>query len=240
MHTQPGLLRYLACVAALLSWAAVAVPLSAAPPLRTEGIAIAIVYDTSGSMRETVRAKSGNAAKFMVANAALKTLAAQIEKFVTNQPAASALPVSAGLFVFDRNSARQVIAVAPFNRGAFDEFTRGFSEPSGNTPLGNSVLVAGQALLTDSGRRKHLVVITDGKNTVGSEPSVTLPRLREQAAGQETSVAVHFVAFDVDARIFDPIRKQGATVVSAADEKQLNSQLDFILQKKILLEDEDK
>jgi len=50
---------------------------------------------------------------------------------------------------------------------------------------------------------------------------------------------VHFIAFDVDAKVFASVKKQGATVVSASDEKQLNSQLEFILQKKILLEDEE-
>ena len=43
----------------------------------------------------------------------------------------------------------------------------------------------------------------------------------------------------MDAKVFDPLKKLGATVVGAADEKQLNSQLEFILQKKILLEDEE-
>ena len=43
----------------------------------------------------------------------------------------------------------------------------------------------------------------------------------------------------LDAKVFDPLKKLGATVVGAADEKQLNSQLEFILQRKILLEDEE-
>jgi hypothetical protein len=43
----------------------------------------------------------------------------------------------------------------------------------------------------------------------------------------------------VAAKVFDPVKKLGATVVGAADEKQLNTQLDYILQKKILLEEED-
>jgi hypothetical protein len=38
--------------------------------------------------------------------------------------------------------------------------------------------------------------------------------------------------------VFDPVKKAGATVASAADEKQLNAQLDFILQNQILLEKE--
>ena len=47
------------------------------------------------------------------------------------------------------------------------------------------------------------------------------------------------MAFDVDAKVFDPVKKLGATVVGAADEKQLNTQLEFILQRKILLEEEE-
>jgi len=43
----------------------------------------------------------------------------------------------------------------------------------------------------------------------------------------------------VDAKVFDPIKKLGATVVAASDEKQLDTQLDFIVQRKILLEEEE-
>ena len=47
------------------------------------------------------------------------------------------------------------------------------------------------------------------------------------------------MAFDVDAKQFNSVKKLGATVVGAADEKQLNTQLEFILQRKILLEEEE-
>ena len=52
-------------------------------------------------------------------------------------------------------------------------------------------------------------------------------------------MAVHFVAFDVDAKVFEGVKKLGATVVEASNENQLNTQLEFILEKKILLEDEE-
>jgi hypothetical protein len=87
--------------------------------------------------------------------------------------------------------------------------------------------------------RKHVLVITDGMNTAGPTPAVVLPRLKQLAEQAGTSLSVHFVAFDVDAKVFDSLKKQGATVVGAVDEKQLNSQLEFILQRKILLEEEE-
>jgi len=68
---------------------------------------------------------------------------------------------------------------------------------------------------------------------------LVLPKLKKLATDQHSSFSVHFVAFDVDARQFSPLKRLGATVVGAADEKQLNSQLQFILQQKILLEEEE-
>jgi hypothetical protein len=87
--------------------------------------------------------------------------------------------------------------------------------------------------------RKHILVITDGVNTTGPLPTAVLPGLKRQAELNKTTLSVHFVAFDVAATLFDPLKKLGVTVVGAADEKQLNAQLGFILQNKILLENED-
>ncbi|MEI6782416.1 MAG: hypothetical protein WCQ21_16015, partial [Verrucomicrobiota bacterium] len=65
------------------------------------------------------------------------------------------------------------------------------------------------------------------------------PQLKQQAEDKHATVSVHFVAFDVDAGVFDSVKKLGATVVGAADEKQLNTQLEYILKRKILLEEEE-
>jgi hypothetical protein len=82
-------------------------------------------------------------------------------------------------------------------------------------------------------------VITDGMNTAGPTPAEIMSRLKQQTASLQQQLSVHFVAFDVDAKVFAPVKKLDATVVAALDEKQLNTQLTFILQKKILLEDEE-
>ena len=84
-----------------------------------------------------------------------------------------------------------------------------------------------------------MLVITDGINTAGPDPASVMPRLMQLAEQKRTTLSVHFVAFDVNAKVFEGVKKLGATVVSAADEAQLNRQLEFILQKKILLEDEE-
>ena len=76
-------------------------------------------------------------------------------------------------------------------------------------------------------------------NTIGPNPSTILANLKEEAGLKQTGLSVHFVAFDVDAKVFEGVKKLGATVVSAANESQLNTQLEFILEKKILLEEEE-
>jgi len=210
----------------------------AAPP--EEGVALAIVYDTSGSMHDAVPDRNGRSApKYVIANRALMSVATQIQAFITNTAAGGPRKIDAALFVFQSNGARQAIKFGPFDAASFENWARNFSTPSGNTPLGNALRAAGQCVLNSPLSHKHVLIITDGMNTAGPEPSVTLPRLKQQADQKGTSLSVHFVAFDVDAKVFDAVKKQGATVVSAADEKQLDSQLQYILQRKILLEEEE-
>lgn len=202
-----------------------------------EGVALAIIYDTSGSMRDSVRDATGrDTPKYFIANRALIAVANQIQKFATNNSPAEPRKVQTALYVFDRgDSARAVVPMGPFDPEAIQNFARGFSRPSGMTPLGNALKIAAQAVLDSPMARKHVLIITDGVNTVGPSPAAVLPKLKAKDAG----LSVHFVAFDVDAKLFDPVKRLGATVVAAADEKQLDAQLDYILQKKILLEDEE-
>jgi hypothetical protein len=205
-----------------------------------EGVALAIIYDTSGSMHDNVRDASGHLSpKYVIANRALIAVTRQIQAFATNSTAGATRNVQAGLFVFDHDSAREAVSFGPFNAAALESFARGFSSPSGNTPLGNALSVASRRVLSSPLPRKHVLIITDGMNTAGPAPSAVLPGLKHQAEQKGSSLSVHFVAFDVDAKVFDPVKKLGATVVGAGDEKQLNSQLQFILQKKILLEEEE-
>ena len=136
----------------------------------------------------------------------------------------------------------------PINEDGFLEALRGNGKAwtinlahfeGGNTPLGNALNAAAQAVLSSPLPRKHVLVITDGISNTGPPPAAVMPRLKQQAEKQNSEVSVHFVAFDVDAKVFDPVKKLGVTVVGAANEQQLNSQLEFILKKKILLEEEE-
>ncbi len=221
--------------------AATALVLGSGTARAEEGIALAIIFDTSGSMKDPVPDKAGGATpKYIIARKALAAVAGQIEAYATNSPGGAPRNVQAGLFIFQNNDrAREAIKFGPFKAEEFRRWAERFNNPNGNTPLGNTLNSAGRAVLDSPLNHKHVLVITDGINTAGPPPQSVLPRLKELAAAKQTGFSVHFIAFDVDDKVFTAVKKQGATVVGAADEKQLNSQLDFILQRKILLEDEE-
>jgi uncharacterized protein YegL len=205
-----------------------------------DGVALAIIYDTSGSMQKTVRDSTGKSSpKYIVANRALTAVAKQIQAFAAGNAGGAPRKVQAGLFVFSGDSAREAVEFGPFDAAALERFARSFSSPSGNTPLGNALSTATRRVLSSPLSRKHVLIITDGENTAGPTPAAVMPKLKQQAQEKQATVSVHFVAFDVDAKVFDSVKKLGATVVGAADEKQLDTQLEYILQRKILLEEEE-
>jgi len=205
-----------------------------------DGVALAIIYDTSGSMKDPVPdAKGGSTAKYVIANRALTRVADQIAAFQTNAAGGVARNISTVLYVFGNSTGREAIPFGPFDAAALKGWAAHFSSPAGNTPLGNALRLAGQRVLSSPLSRKHVLVITDGLNTAGPEPATVLPALKRQAEQKQARFSVHFVAFDVDATQFSAVKRLGATVVGAADEKQLNTQLEFILKRQILLEEEE-
>jgi len=100
-----------------------------------EDVAVAIIYDTSGSMKDPVKDQSGRQSpKYVIANRALIAIAKQIQTFATNSPGSTPRKIEAGVFVFDKNSAREAVKFGPFDEVAIENFANNFSGPSGNTP----------------------------------------------------------------------------------------------------------
>jgi len=116
-------------------------------------------------------------------------------------------------------------------------WTKSFLAPDGPTPLGYAVQAAGNALIKSGAAARHVLVITDGENTAGPEPAAVMAAFKkDEATAEGGAISFHFIAFDVQANAFRKVKEQGATVVAASDEKELNEQLEFILAEKILLE----
>lgn len=202
-----------------------------------DGVALGILYDTSGSMKDPVpNSKGSTSPKYLIANHALTSIVNQIQTFTTNTSSGAPRRVDVGLFTFENSGAKEIVKLGPFDPAPIRQWATDFHTPKGGTPLGNALRKVSQAVLDSPQPRKHVLVITDGMNTVGPDPAEMLPRINHNAESKNSTVFVHFIAFDVDAKVFNGVKKEGATVAAAADENQLNSQLDFILQNQILLE----
>jgi hypothetical protein len=202
-----------------------------------DGVALGILYDTSGSMKDMVRNSSGSSSpKYVIANRAVLAIVKQIQAFATNGTPDAPRKVDVGLFIFSENGAKQVVKLGPFDAAAIRNWATNFNNPNGGTPLGNALKTVSQAVLDSPLPRKHVLVITDGENTVGPTPAEVMTGITRRAEQKQNTVFMHFIAFDVDAKVFNGVKKRGASVAAAADESQLNSQLDFILQNQILLE----
>jgi hypothetical protein len=201
-----------------------------------DGVALGILYDTSGSMKDPVPNSAGSTSpKYVIANRALLAVVNQIQKFATNTPSGTPRHVDVGLYIFEQSGAKEVVKLGPFDPGAIQNWVNSFNKPDGGTPLGNSLRTVAKAVLDSPQPRKHILIITDGMNTVGPDPASMMPIINREAEKRQRSVSVHFIAFDVNATVFNGVKNQGATVAAAADERQLNSEIDFILQNQILL-----
>ena len=210
-----------------------------AESLGGESVAVGIVFDTSGSMRDPVNDAQGNrVAKHVIARRALLDVVKRLESFATaGGPAPRS--VEAGLVVFQNGRPHEAIRFGKFDPDEFERWAEEFDRPDGATPLGNSIDRATKRVLASNPSRKHVLIVTDGVNTAGPKPEFLIPKLQKQAQDAEQIVGFHFVAFDIGAKVFKPVRDLGATVVEAADEVELGAQLNYIVERKILLEDEE-
>src|SRR5260221_5152479 len=70
-----------------------------------DGVALAIIYDTSGSMRDLVADSAGKSSpKYVIANRALISIAKQVEA-IANKNAAASPKIAARPFNFERSGA---------------------------------------------------------------------------------------------------------------------------------------
>jgi hypothetical protein len=212
-------------------------------PELESGIALAFVYDTSGSMGESVaNGKGGQSPKWEIANRAFLEIVDRLEKFVATPPADGPARLETTLIRFDAantpKDAKAAVALpmAKFDAVAMRGWIRRFDKPQGPTPLGDAVRLGGEAVLASKLVTKHVLVLTDGKNTHVPDPAQVLRTLRQQADRRQVAISAHFVAFDVDAEEFKGVRAEGATLLAASDEAQLRERMQYILEEKILLE----
>lgn len=202
---------------------------------RAEGIGVAVLVDTTGSMSNSVADAGGySRPKLEIARRAVLAL------LDTTDHAARAAPdrnIRVGVYEFsDRtgmDDCRRMIPLGPLDlaaaRSAVSRLT-----PNGGTPIGNAMIVALQDLAASGLAHQHVLIVTDGENNKGYLPADVM-----NAVGQlpeESRPAVYFVAFDIAAERFRPLRDAGAMVLAASNGTELQQTLDYILTGKILAE----
>lgn len=204
---------------------------------RPADIALAVVYDTSGSMRGTIQTASGRLEpKHVVAKRAFGAVIERLERFTAPAADKPARELDLAIVVFDGNRPREAITMAPLYGDLVRRWLDTLPPPDSATPLGDAMALAGRALLASPAASKHLLVLTDGENTTGVTPLAALTSLQKQNQTREQPIFVHVLALDIPPHIFASLKKSGATLIGASDEKQLQSQLDFILETQILVE----
>ncbi len=198
------------------------------------GIAVSIVYDGSGSMADRVLgADRQPTPKYLIANKAIGSIIRQLVAFSQDKH----VKVQGGLVYFVNGHIHEGISLVdltPASGSSFTDWARNFTKPAGGTPLGRAIQEARRQLDQSPSLHKHILVITDGVSNAGISPDRVMHEIRTSA----NPIPVYFVAFDIAASVFGPVKAEGATVVSASDEAQLNVEINHLLGQKILLEAE--
>lgn len=199
-----------------------------------KSIAVSIVYDGSGSMADKVPGSDQvPTPKYVIANKAVNSIVKQLLAYSQDKQ----VDVQAGLVCFAGGQIKPAIPLAAMDArqaDAFTHWTASFTKPDGGTPLGLAIQEAQKQLAKSGAIHQHILVITDGESNMGVKPERVVHSMRTG----DHPIPVYFVAFDVAGSVFDSVKAEGATVMSAGDEVQLNIQINHILGQKILLEAE--
>lgn len=207
----------------------------AQPKEMREGLAAAILIDVSGSMARTVASESGTSeAKIEIARRAARDLIDQFARYATDHAGEA---VMVGVYEFSHRDGeadcRTIVPMAVPDR-AQAESALGRLRAEGDTPIGNAMITAKHALDSTGLTRRHLLVITDGENTVGPAPGPVALGIGRRPEAERPSI--YFVAFDIAAGYFAEVQDAGGLVLAATNARELNDTLDSLLRGKILVE----
>jgi Mg-chelatase subunit ChlD len=191
------------------------------------GAAVAILVDTSGSMRD--KAPGDTRPKYVVAHEALEAMLDATDAFVAKRPD---FPIKIGVYTFS-SSVRTLRSIQPYNRAAIRSALAALPLPGGGTAIGDAMREARPDLYRAGVFRKYLLVVTDGDNTNGRPPDEVAREIFEKSEG---AVQVYFVAFDTSPQKFAFLKDVGGDVIGAGTGTELRQALDGIYQGKILAE----
>lgn len=191
------------------------------------GAAVAILIDTSGSMKET--APGDTRSKYEVAREKIERMLDATDAFVARRPD---FPIKIGLYSF--SSDVQVLQpMEPYDRSRLRQALASLRRPGGGTAIGDAMREARPDLYRAGVFRKYILVVTDGENTNGREPDDVA---RDIWRKSEHAVQIYFVAFDTSPGKFAFLKDVGGDVLGAGSGVELQAALENVYQGKILAE----
>jgi Mg-chelatase subunit ChlD len=191
------------------------------------GAAVAILVDTSGSMRQN--APGDNRPKYVVARESLETMLDATDAFRVKRPD---FPIKIGLYSFS-SSVHTLRSIQPYDRAALRAALQELPRPGGGTAIGEAMHEARPDLYRAGVFRKYLLVVTDGDNTNGPAPEQVARDIWQKSEG---AVQIYFVAFDTGADKFAFLKGVGGDAIAAGTGAELRAALDEIYTGKILAE----
>src|SRR6185295_5926619 len=157
------------------------------------GAAVAILIDTSGSMRDN--APGDSRPKYIVAQEAIGAMLDATDAFVAKRPD---FPIKIGIYSFS-SGVRVLRPIQPYDREAIRLTLANLPRPGGGTAIGEAMREARPDLYRAGVFRKYLLVVTDGENTSGRSPDQVARDIWRKSEG---AVQVYFVAFDTSPEKF--------------------------------------
>jgi Mg-chelatase subunit ChlD len=191
------------------------------------GAAVAILIDTSGSMRD--EAPGDSRPKYVVARDALAAMLDATDAFVARRPD---FPIKIGIYSFSSH-VRTLHAMQPYHRDTIRQVLSSVPGPGGGTAIGDAMREARPDLYRAGMLRKYILVVTDGDNTSGRSPEQVARDIWRRSEG---AVQVYFVAFDTSPEKFAFLKSAGGDVIAAGTGVELRQALDGIYQGRILAE----
>ena len=191
------------------------------------GAAVAILVDTSGSMREVAPGESRP--KHVVAREALEAMLDATDGFVAKRPD---FPIKIGVYSFS-SGVSTVMPIQLYERSKVRDALNRLPRPGGGTAIGEAMRSARPDLYRSGVFRKYLLVVTDGENTAGRSPDDVARDIFRKSEG---AVQTYFVAFDTSPEKFAFLKETGGDVIGASSGPELRTALDGIYQGKILAE----
>ena len=191
------------------------------------GAAVAILVDTSGSMRDA--APGDSRPKYVVAQEALEAMLDATDAFVAKRPE---FPIKIGIYSFS-SYVRVLRPIQLYDRAAVRGALAAVPRPGGGTAIGEALREARPDLYRTGVFRKYMLVVTDGENTSGRSPDDVAREIWRKSDG---AVQFYFVAFDTSPEKFSFLKDVGGDVIPAGTGAELRQALDGIYQGKILAE----